>query len=182
MSRKKKSDPGNFYPLGNVVIVSGGIWKTKPVASQPRLRLSSWRIMQTERGEIHFIGYAVDNHEGRVSTAIESLGLAAHWRDALRAPLRTDWGTRQRSRCRLRLGDVGSRKWRDTRQGRDGGIALGGTTLNALRDGLSDRIFWIHPDCAIRTPLASGRRVHTNCTRISICAAEKMPVFRHFPL
>jgi len=40
MSRKKKSDPGNFHPLGNVVIVSSGIWKTKPVASQPRLRLA----------------------------------------------------------------------------------------------------------------------------------------------
>jgi hypothetical protein len=77
MSRKKKSDPGNFHPLGNVVIVSGGIWKTKPVDSQPRLRLANWRIMRTERGEIHFIGYAVDNHEGRVSTAIESVDLAA---------------------------------------------------------------------------------------------------------
>ena len=77
MSRKKKSDLGNVDTLDNIIIVSGGIWKTKPVASQPRLRLSSWRIMRTERGEIHFIGYAVDNHEGRVSTAIESLDLAA---------------------------------------------------------------------------------------------------------
>ena len=77
MSRKKKSDPGNFHPLDNVVIVTGGIWKTKPVDSQPRLRLANWRIMRTERGEIHFIGYAVDNHEGRVSTAIQSLDLAA---------------------------------------------------------------------------------------------------------
>ena len=77
MSRKKKSDPCNFHPLDNAVIVSGGIWKTKPVPSQPRLRLASWRIMRTERGEIHFIGYAVDNHEGRISTAIESLDLAA---------------------------------------------------------------------------------------------------------
>jgi len=33
--------------------------------------------MRTERGEIHFIGYVVDNHEGRVSTAIVSLDLAA---------------------------------------------------------------------------------------------------------
>jgi hypothetical protein len=56
---------------------SADIWKTQPVASQPRLRLASWRIMRTERGEIHFIGYAVDNNEGRVSTAIQSLDLAA---------------------------------------------------------------------------------------------------------
>lgn len=77
MSRKKKSDPGNFNPLDNAVIVSGGIWKTAPVASQPRLRLASWRIMRTDRGEIHFIGYAVDNHEGRVSTGIQPLDLAA---------------------------------------------------------------------------------------------------------
>ncbi len=77
MSRKKKPDPGNFNPLDNAVIVSGGIWKTEPVASQPRLRLASWRIMRTERGEIHFIGYAVDNHEGRVSTAIQSLDRVA---------------------------------------------------------------------------------------------------------
>jgi hypothetical protein len=77
MSRKKKSDPCNFHPLDNAVIVSGGIWKTKPVPLQPRLRLASWRIMRTERGEIHFIGCAVDNHEGRISTAIESLDLAA---------------------------------------------------------------------------------------------------------
>jgi len=66
--------------------------------------------------------------------------LRAHRRDALRPPLRTTWGTRPRSRCRLRLGDVGSRKWRGTRRGRDGGIAVGGTTLNALADELSDRI------------------------------------------
>jgi len=77
MSRKKKSDPGNIDPLDNIIIVSGGIWKTEPVTSQPRLRFSKWRIMQTECGEIHFVGYAVANHEGRVSTAIESLDLAA---------------------------------------------------------------------------------------------------------
>jgi hypothetical protein len=53
MSRKKKSDPCNFHPLDNAVILSGGVWKTKPVPSQPQLRLASWRIMRTERGEIH---------------------------------------------------------------------------------------------------------------------------------
>jgi hypothetical protein len=77
LSRKKKSDPGNIDPLDNIIIVSGGIWKTEPVGSQPRIRLSNCRIMRTERGEIHFIGYAVDDYEGRVSTAIQSLDLAA---------------------------------------------------------------------------------------------------------
>ena len=141
MSRKKKSDPCNFHPLDNAVIVSGGIWKTKPVPSQPRLRLASWRIMRTERGEIHFIGYAVDNHEGRISTAIESLDLAARTGVTSSGRLYELIGEPGRDPdARLRLGDVGARKWRNTRQGRDGGIALGETTLNALRDGLSDRI------------------------------------------
>ena len=33
--------------------------------------------MRTQRDEIRFVGYAVDNHEGRVSTVIQSLDAAA---------------------------------------------------------------------------------------------------------
>ncbi len=74
--------------------------------------------MRTERGEIHFIGYAVDNHEGRVSTAIESLDLAARTGVTHSGRLYELIGEPGRDPdARLRLGDVGSRNhpfsWHD---------------------------------------------------------------------
>lgn len=46
------------------------IWRTISVGQQPRLRLTNWRIVSTESSELHLVGYAIENHEGRVSSCI----------------------------------------------------------------------------------------------------------------
>lgn len=46
-----------------------------PVATvdeQPLLTLERWRVYETNRGDRHFIGYCVETHDGRVTTAILS--------------------------------------------------------------------------------------------------------------
>jgi hypothetical protein len=45
-------------------------WKCMPVAFEPEVTLVNWRIMETERGERHFVGDHVANASGRVSSAI----------------------------------------------------------------------------------------------------------------
>ena len=47
-----------------------GIWKCMPVTAEPEVTLVEWRIMETERGERHFVGARVDNRTSRVSSAI----------------------------------------------------------------------------------------------------------------
>lgn len=47
------------------------IWETTPVDEVPEIRLTAWRIYETERGERHFIGWNLTEREGRVSSAIE---------------------------------------------------------------------------------------------------------------
>lgn len=56
---------------------SGGMARTHlnigtvaPVDEQPLLTLERWRVYETNRGERHFIGYCVEAHDGRVTTAI----------------------------------------------------------------------------------------------------------------
>jgi hypothetical protein len=46
------------------------IWKTPPVSVQPELTLIRWSVFETETGERHFVGYCIENREGRVSSAI----------------------------------------------------------------------------------------------------------------
>lgn len=48
------------------------IWNVQSVAEQPSVTLVNWQIFQTELGERHFVGYCQENHEGRVSSAIQS--------------------------------------------------------------------------------------------------------------
>lgn len=38
---------------------------------QPEVRLVRWRVMETELGERHFVGYHMNRDQGRVSSAIE---------------------------------------------------------------------------------------------------------------
>lgn len=45
-------------------------YSTPPVADQPQINLARWRIMQTESGDHHFVGYNIDDQEGRVSTVV----------------------------------------------------------------------------------------------------------------
>jgi hypothetical protein len=47
-------------------------WLTQPVTDQPNITLVRWRIFQTEREELHFVGFYSHGYEGRVSSAIQS--------------------------------------------------------------------------------------------------------------
>ncbi len=47
------------------------IWKVLEVTEQPSITLVRWRILETDRGERHFMGYCKENREGRVSSAIQ---------------------------------------------------------------------------------------------------------------
>jgi hypothetical protein len=46
------------------------IWLTKPVTEQPSLTLRDWGVMQMPEGGRHFVGYVIENREGRVSSPI----------------------------------------------------------------------------------------------------------------
>lgn len=45
-------------------------WRCLPVSIEPDITLVEWRIMETERGERHFVGNRMDRGCGRVSSAI----------------------------------------------------------------------------------------------------------------
>lgn len=45
------------------------IWE---VRSQPGITLIRWRVFETELKERHLVGYCLETHKGRVSSAIQS--------------------------------------------------------------------------------------------------------------
>jgi hypothetical protein len=59
-----------------VEVVAGGVWASRPVAAQPVLRLARWQIYAV-RDALIFVGFNLDDCEGRVSSAIQSLDVAA---------------------------------------------------------------------------------------------------------
>lgn len=50
-------------------------WRCMPVSIEPEITLIEWRIMETERGERHFVGTRIDGGSGRVSSAIMAFDL-----------------------------------------------------------------------------------------------------------
>lgn len=62
-------------------ILSASLWKTASTADQPRILLVRWRVLEVRNAELeierHFVGYNADQHEGRVSTAIQHFDSAA---------------------------------------------------------------------------------------------------------
>lgn len=48
------------------------IWSVASVDREPEIGLRRWRVMETERGEHHFVGQCVASNTGRVSSAIVS--------------------------------------------------------------------------------------------------------------
>lgn len=48
------------------------LWLTIPIDQQPSLTLSDWQVIELHDGERHFVGYCVENCEGRVSSPIKS--------------------------------------------------------------------------------------------------------------
>lgn len=47
------------------------VWTTIPVTDQPTLTLERWSIFELPDGDRHFVGWAIENREGRVSSQIE---------------------------------------------------------------------------------------------------------------
>ena len=46
------------------------VWMTTPVEEQPSLTLERWRVIQMTEGGRHFVGWCLENKEGRVSSPI----------------------------------------------------------------------------------------------------------------
>lgn len=49
------------------------IWRTKSIQTQPTLTIQHWAVVELPDKNRHFIGYCLQNQEGRVSSEIESL-------------------------------------------------------------------------------------------------------------
>lgn len=47
-------------------------WEVRTITAQPSITLVRWRVFETELKERHFVGYCLENHKGRVSSAIQS--------------------------------------------------------------------------------------------------------------
>ena len=52
--------------------VEKSVWQTPSVSDQPSITLVRWSVMETQFGERHFVGYNLDDREGRVSTSIQA--------------------------------------------------------------------------------------------------------------
>lgn len=46
------------------------IWRTRAIADVPEVTLVRWRIFETDKSELHFVGARPDRGTGRVSSAI----------------------------------------------------------------------------------------------------------------
>lgn len=51
------------------------IWSIAPVAEQPESTLTDWQVMELPNGDRHLVGYAVEDKEGRASSAIDTFDL-----------------------------------------------------------------------------------------------------------
>jgi len=70
-TQKHGESPAGEEPSIQILSVSGGVWTTQPVTEQPKLTLSSWSVNQLLNGDRHFVGWCIENREGRVSSKIE---------------------------------------------------------------------------------------------------------------
>lgn len=52
--------------------IRSSLWETPPVSDQSSITLTRWSVKETHTGERHFVGYNLEDCEGRVSTAIRS--------------------------------------------------------------------------------------------------------------
>lgn len=51
------------------------IWTPIPVQNQPLLTLRNWAVIELPDETRHFVGYCLENREGRVSSEIESFAV-----------------------------------------------------------------------------------------------------------
>jgi hypothetical protein len=59
-----------------VEVAAGAVWAARSVSDQPVLRLARWQIYVVQEILV-FVGYNMTDREGRVSSAIQSLDVAA---------------------------------------------------------------------------------------------------------
>lgn len=59
------------------LITDGSVWKVRPVTAQPSLTLVQWQVLQLPGGARHFSGWALENREGRASSAIQTFDAAS---------------------------------------------------------------------------------------------------------
>lgn len=52
-------------------IITGGMWGTPAVSEQPMIHLVRWRVIEIQGGERHYVGYNIEDREGRVSSSIQ---------------------------------------------------------------------------------------------------------------
>ena len=60
------------------VLITGGVWATRPVSEEPSITLTSWAIIETVEPEPsrHLVGYNDAGREGRVSSPIVTFDAA----------------------------------------------------------------------------------------------------------
>lgn len=51
-------------------------WLIAPVEDEPETSLAQWQVMELPNGDRHFVGYAVEDREGRASSAVVVLDTA----------------------------------------------------------------------------------------------------------
>ena len=73
---KSKEEAGSeeYSEISEILkaIKYGAIWSVPDIYEQPSISLIRWVVRETSRGERHFVGYNVEDREGRVSSAIQS--------------------------------------------------------------------------------------------------------------
>ena len=59
------------------LVTDGSVWKARPVTAQPSLTLVQWQVLQLPGGARHFSGWALENRDGRASSAIQTFDAAS---------------------------------------------------------------------------------------------------------
>lgn len=54
----------------NAILISGGVWATRPVSEVPSIVLQDWAVIELADGDRHFAGYNITEGEGRASSKI----------------------------------------------------------------------------------------------------------------
>lgn len=53
------------------------IWRTRSIEEVPEVTLVCWRVFETDKGELHFVGARSERGTGRVSSAIVKFDTSA---------------------------------------------------------------------------------------------------------
>jgi hypothetical protein len=74
----KDADMSDVTPPDSLTmeLTRSSIWNVPAVSDQPGIAIVRWRVLQTEVGSRHLVGFNSDDAEGRVSTAIAGFDAA----------------------------------------------------------------------------------------------------------